>query len=62
MGELLLEEEVGGVWSVERRFRVTEVFLAVLWVCLFSVLWCAWGGWEGEMGLGLGLELKGNYC
>lgn len=22
-----------GRWSVERRFRVTEVFLAVLWVC-----------------------------
>ncbi|KAH8589665.1 N-glycosylation protein-domain-containing protein [Bisporella sp. PMI_857] len=36
MGELLAEEMVGGVvtgapWSVERRFRVTEVFLAVLW-------------------------------
>ena len=23
---------VGAPWSVERRFRVTEVFLAVLWV------------------------------
>ena len=41
MGELLLEEnEVAGQgsirapWSVERRFRVTEVFLAVLWVCI----------------------------
>lgn len=22
----------GGAWSVERRFRLTEVFLAVLWV------------------------------
>jgi len=35
MGELLLDEskeEVGAPWSVERRFRVTEVFLAVLWV------------------------------
>ncbi|KAH8782339.1 N-glycosylation protein-domain-containing protein [Hyaloscypha sp. PMI_1271] len=36
MGELLLDEskeEIGAPWSVERRFRVTEVFLAVLWVC-----------------------------
>ncbi|KAG0650573.1 hypothetical protein D0Z07_3204 [Hyphodiscus hymeniophilus] len=45
MGELLMEEgleaaldgvlvgAVGAPWSVERRFRVTEVFLAVLWVC-----------------------------
>jgi hypothetical protein len=36
MGELLLDEVGctgnGGKWSVERRFRVTEVFLAVLWV------------------------------
>jgi len=39
MGELLMEESigrkaevVGAPWSVERRFRVTEVFLAVLWV------------------------------
>jgi hypothetical protein len=42
MGELLLEEALNGgdmlggnEWSVERRFRVTEVFLAVLWVCAF---------------------------
>jgi hypothetical protein len=38
MGELLLDEAGctgnGGKWSVERRFRVTEVFLAVLWVCI----------------------------
>jgi hypothetical protein len=37
MGELLLDEskeEIGAPWSVERRFRVTEVFLAVLWVCI----------------------------
>jgi len=26
---------IGGPWSVERRFRVTEVFLAVLWVWLY---------------------------
>lgn len=36
MGELLMEESgaepVGMAWSVEKRFRVTEVFLAVLWV------------------------------
>ncbi len=25
-------ENEAGPWSVERRFRVTEVFLAVLWV------------------------------
>ena len=47
MGELLMEESLNeglsGVngtaapWSVEKRFRVTEVFLAVLWVwILFS--------------------------
>jgi len=36
----LLEEEVGsaGHWSVERRFRVTEVFLAVLWCCASAYL------------------------
>jgi polyferredoxin len=38
LGELLLDESAGGEnagapWSVEKRFRVTEVFLAVLWVC-----------------------------
>ncbi|CAG8977847.1 hypothetical protein HYALB_00011653 [Hymenoscyphus albidus] len=41
MGELLLDEEVGvvdGAWSVERRFRVTEVFLAVLWCCASAYL------------------------
>lgn len=34
MGELVLAEgePEGKAWSVERRFRVTEVFLAVLWV------------------------------
>lgn len=36
MGELLMEESGTGdmsmPWSVEKRFRVTEVFLAVLWV------------------------------
>jgi hypothetical protein len=39
MGELLLDEDkeaIGAPWSVERRFRVTEVFLAVLWVCIRS--------------------------
>ncbi|CZT08447.1 uncharacterized protein RAG0_13528 [Rhynchosporium agropyri] len=36
MGELLLvesKEEIEAAWSVEKRFRVTEVFLAVLWCC-----------------------------
>lgn len=44
MGELLLEEgcvdrgdSVGVSWCVERRFRVTEVFLAVLWVWIIVV-------------------------
>ena len=64
MGELLLEEGLntaldGGVcvgngkWSVEKRFRVTEVFLAVLWVCTsFSSHWLvdSWG--NGERGGG----------
>ncbi|PQE03509.1 N-glycosylation EOS1 protein [Rutstroemia sp. NJR-2017a BVV2] len=35
MGELIWHEmdtyTAGGQWSVEKRFRVTEVFLAVLW-------------------------------
>jgi len=29
---------VGKTWSVERRFRVTEVFLAVLWCCASAYL------------------------
>jgi hypothetical protein len=34
LGELVLAADAEGKpWSVERRFRVTEVFLAVLWVC-----------------------------
>lgn len=31
VGEVMVEDG-GGSWSVERRFRVTEVFLALLWV------------------------------
>lgn len=31
-------EVAGGAWSVERRFRVTEVFLAVLWCCASAYL------------------------
>jgi hypothetical protein len=42
LGELLRasgeDAEVGKPWSVERRFRVTEVFLAVLWVRTFEYL------------------------
>lgn len=30
---MLAADAEGKPWSVERRFRVTEVFLAVLWVC-----------------------------
>jgi hypothetical protein len=55
MGELLLEEEVGGgAWSVERRFRVTEVFLAVLWVCIVLLLCLREGG--------LGKRVDRNDC
>jgi len=39
LGELLLSDgiaSIGEVWSVEKRFRVTEVFLAILWVCEIS--------------------------
>jgi hypothetical protein len=64
MGELLLDEAgctgSGGKWSVERRFRVTEVFLAVLWVwvSLYILKWSSWVWWklwkflweEGESG------------
>jgi len=35
MAELWKEENADGMgapWSVERRFRITEVFLAILWV------------------------------
>lgn len=53
LGELLLVESIGaghegggggggggaqGRWSVEKRFRVTEVFLALLWVWMSSFL------------------------
>jgi hypothetical protein len=53
MGELLLDEskeEIGAPWSVERRFRVTEVFLAVLWVCdsIHKSNWRPWNNWENE--------------
>jgi hypothetical protein len=38
---------VGQEWDVERRFRVTEVALAIMWVCrMFSLRevidWRAW--------------------
>ena len=29
-------------WTVEKRFRVTEVFLAILWVCSVLHLNAAW--------------------
>jgi len=35
----MVGDEEGVLWSVERRFRVTEVFLALLWVSL-SILEC----------------------
>lgn len=36
LGDLLLSDGMGNPgdrWTVEKRFRVTEVFLAILWVC-----------------------------
>ncbi|RDW63850.1 hypothetical protein BP5796_10352 [Coleophoma crateriformis] len=41
MGELLLNDDPAlpaQPWSVEKRFRVTEVFLAVLWCCASAYL------------------------
>lgn len=38
MEEALEVGQVGAPWSVERRFRVTEVFLAVLWCCASAYL------------------------
>lgn len=31
---------VGQEWDVERRFRVTEVALAIMWVCDIPTLIC----------------------
>lgn len=31
---------VGQEWDVERRFRVTEVALAIMWVCGIPILIC----------------------
>lgn len=31
---------VGQEWDVERRFRVTEVALAIMWVCGIPTLIC----------------------
>lgn len=43
MEESLENKAVGVPWSVERRFRVTEVFLAVLWVWIPLLVWrCQW--------------------
>lgn len=33
---------VGQEWDVERRFRVTEVALAIMWVCMIWI-WMAIG-------------------
>ena len=44
------KEAIGAPWSVERRFRVTEVFLAVLWVWIFSLLERVFGGTQGLNG------------
>ena len=49
LGELLFAADgtlESGAWSVEKRFRVTEVFLAILWVWVLILgphaggLWC----------------------
>lgn len=39
LGDLVLSIDTDGApWDVERRFRVTEVFLAVLWCCASAYL------------------------
>lgn len=41
LGDLLLSDGMGNPgdrWTVEKRFRVTEVFLAILWVCQLVVI------------------------
>ena len=42
LAELLLEDGAsifhGERWTVEKRFRVTEVFLAIVWVCSYQVV------------------------
>ena len=43
----------GEAWSVGRRFRLTEVFLAVLWVCLCCAAYILRRGevhWEMHIG------------
>ena len=47
LGELLRSDGNGigrqkHAWSVEQRFRVTEVFLAILWVILLGTLNDSW--------------------
>ena len=49
MEESLDGTAVGSPWSVERRFRVTEVFLAVLWVWIsFFIRWISIGTRLGD--------------
>jgi hypothetical protein len=33
-------------WDVERRFRVTEVALAIMWVCYISPIYTYLGGYR----------------
>lgn len=66
MGELLLDEDAaipGRPWSVERRFRVTEVFLAVLWVrCISRLHTYNIGGFGGAALFGFGRpDFKRGY-
>lgn len=52
LGELLRSDGAGALgdtWTVEKRFRVTEVFLAILWVRRML--------WEGSM-LAAGISQK----
>lgn len=34
---------VGQDWDVERRFRVTEVALAIMWVCRMEMILATYG-------------------
>ena len=62
LGELLLSEGTGllgeGKWSVEKRFRVTEVALGIIWVCysviIFPKLCFVETGWSNVLRRGSG--------
>lgn len=58
LGELLRSDGAGALgdtWTVEKRFRVTEVFLAILWVRRML--------WEGSMlAAGISQKIREMVC